>query len=138
MKKLFFVGLIFISIKCFSQFGVTGYIENVYGLNYKIGSRINADLKFYANQVVFKSVPIEINGTYDLFQKEKYNFYLGLGLIYDPITQSNIDYDLPIGFEIKPFDSLKNISIIMELEPWFDTSQDFTLHKLFGLRYSFK
>jgi hypothetical protein len=140
MKKLLFIGFIFVSINCFSQFGITGYIENAYGLNYKLTNRINTDIRIYANQRVYRRIPVEINVTFDIFHKDKFNFYTGLGIIVDPIKGSdNLEnFVLPIGFEIKPIESLKNISLIMEIEPTIHLEDNFTVYKFFGLRYSFE
>lgn len=140
MKKLLIILLFCVSLNSYSQFGVTGYVESCIGLNYKISNRFNTNLRIYANQSNLRSLPLELNGTFDIISKDNYNFYIGAGLIVNPFQDvdplKNIIF--PIGFEIKPFESYRNLSFIVEFAPTYQLEDDLTFFKFLGLRYSFK
>tara|TARA_R110001583_G_scaffold123940_1_gene275399 strand:+ start:15978 stop:16397 length:420 start_codon:yes stop_codon:yes gene_type:complete len=131
--KILFVILLFtlIANKGFSQTSISYYNSS----DSKIGLAHNFSEKLWGEArvaVTFEDFNTDFVLSYNVFEINNYNLYLGLG------AQINDDSGLiiPIGVQVAPFEKFKELSLHVELQPIF-TENDSKLQSSIGLRYTF-
>ena len=132
MKKLIVIFL-FISNATFAQFGVSAHQSELpfIGFNYEFIERIRPELRI-GTDTYFEDISVEIECSYDILNKEDYEFYAGAGLrfnLFDGVV-------IPVGLNIYPFAS-KNFGFQIELSPIFAFDDDALLRGSWGIRYRF-
>ena len=116
----------------FAQFGANFHQSNLpfVGLNYEIKDRLRPELRIGLDNY-FKDISMEGVLTYDILDKDDYEFYAGLGV------RSNefIGLVIPVGVNIYPL-TTKNFGFHMELAPILGES--YVLRGSWGIRYRFR
>jgi hypothetical protein len=131
MKKLISFIIYLVPLIGFSQFSV-GYFQSsipYVGFNYEIQDRYKPELRI-GTDLHFEDFSIEVDFTYDILNKEEYEFYAGLG--YKTGGFSGIV--IPVGLNIFPF-KRKSFGFLMELSPIISESS--ILRGSLGIRYRF-
>ena len=132
MKKLSIIFLL-ISNSAFAQFGVSAHQSNIpfVGFNYEFAEHIRPELRIGTDNY-FELVSIELEATYDILNKEDYEFYAGLGArfnLYGGLV-------VPIGLNIFPFNK-KSFGFHIELSPIITFGDESLLRGSWGIRYRF-
>ncbi len=132
IKIICIVVAILIIPKAHAQLGVDYHQSSLpfIGVNYEIKDRFLPELRLGTNNY-FEDISFEGVLTYQIINKEDYEFYGGLGYrtnLYRGIV-------LPIGLNIYPFTS-KNFGFHLELAPI--VGDDNLLRGSWGIRYRFR
>ncbi len=132
MKRIIALLLFSIPSIGFAQLGVSFHQSNLpfVGINYEIKGRIRPELRIGTDNY-FDDTTFEAVVTYDIFNKEDYEFYAGLGAR----TTTFIGVVVPIGLNIYPF-AAKNFGFQIELAPIIGDSA--ILRGSWGIRYRFQ
>ncbi len=123
--------ILFFPLFGFSQFGVDFQYSNIpfFGFNYEIKNHWRPEVRL-GTDTFFDNVSVEGIVTYDILNKEDYEFYAGLGARFNTLPGLVV----PVGFNFYPFDK-RNFGFSIELAPIM--GEDNVLRGSFGLRYSF-
>ena len=126
--------IIFLGIKGFTQVSVSFYNSSLskIGVAYNFNDKLWTELKVYSN-TVFEDITPELVVCYNVINKEKYNFYAGIGGVVNYFN----GIVLPVGVQFSPFEKFANFSLHIECEPTFDFESEFLLQSSWGLRYMF-
>ena len=136
MKRLLFLliaALFFFVSKSRAQLSV-GYHQSSFvsliAVGYETGDRFSPEIRIGTN-VYLNDPVIEVVGRYDFIQKEKYDFYAGLGGLFLS------DYGgivAPVGFVFYPFEERK-FGFHLEAAPM--VGEDVILRGSWGIIYKF-
>ncbi|WP_051621373.1 hypothetical protein [Leeuwenhoekiella sp. MAR_2009_132] len=137
-KKLIFsliLGIIFSN--SYSQISASFYqneSNSKIAIGYEFNDTLWTDFRLYSGTNIENITP-EIVLNYNLVKKEKYETYIGAGIVLNNINGIVI----PIGIGIKPFESLKNLSFNIELNPLYEIDfEDVFIRGFIGIRYVVK
>jgi len=122
------------SFQGFSQLSISYYSSSFskIGLGYNFNDKIWSELRLYSNTMLEDITP-ELVICYNFVNKERHNFYVGLGGNYNYFT----GFVLPIGVQFTPFEKFDRFSLHIELQPTLDINSDFIIQSSWGLRYKF-
>lgn len=131
MKQFIIFTLIVVPAIAFGQFGISYHQSNLpfAGLNYEIKNKLRPELRVGTDNY-FEAMSIEGILTYDLSNKEEYEFYAGLGVRVNGFTGLVI----PLGLNIYPLNT-KQFGFHIELAPIIGESS--LLRGSWGIRYRF-
>jgi hypothetical protein len=131
MKSLFTIALIITPLITFGQFGVSYHQSNLpfAGISYEIKDKLRPEIRFGTDNY-FEDISIEGVLTYDILNKEEYEFYGGVGVRSNGFTGLVI----PIGLNFYPFTG-KNFGFQIELTPIIGDEE--ILRGSWGIRYRF-
>lgn len=132
MKKLSII-FVFLSNVAFAQFGVSVHQSELpfVGFNYEFSERLRPELRIGTDNY-FENVSVEVIGTYDILNKEDYEFYAGAGARFNLLDGLVI----PVGLNIFPFQS-KSFGFHIELSPIISFDDSSLLRGSWGIRYRF-
>ena len=132
MKILFFLMISLGPSIAFGQLGVAYHQSGLpfAGINYEFGDRFRPEVRIGTDSY-FDGFTVEGVFTYDILNKDAYEFYGGVGVR----AADSPGVVIPIGFNFYPF-AVKNFGFHMELSPIFD--EDGILRGSFGIRYRFR
>ena len=137
-KKLIFtliLGIIFFN--SYSQISASFYqneSNSKIAIGYEFNDKLWTDFRLYSVTNIENITP-EIVLNYNFMKKEKYEAYIGAGIILNNINGIII----PIGIGIKPFENLKNLSLNIELNPLYEIDfEDVFIRGFIGIRYVLK
>jgi hypothetical protein len=132
MKKLIII-LLFISNAAFAQFGVSAHQSELpfVGFYYEINDHIRPELRLGTDNYL-EDISIELVATYDIINKEDYEFYAGAGARFN-IFEGMV---IPVGLNIFPFES-KSFGFQIELSPILFGDSGDLLRGSWGIRYRF-
>ncbi|MFI8380515.1 hypothetical protein [Leeuwenhoekiella sp. NPDC079379] len=137
-KKLIFtliLGIIFSN--SYSQISASFYqneSNSKIAIGYEFNDKLWTDFRLYSGTNIENITP-EIVLNYNLVKKEKYETYIGAGIVLNNINGIVI----PIGIGIKPFESLKKLSFNIELNPLYEIDfEDVFIRGFIGIRYVVK
>ena len=137
-KKLIFtliLGIIFFN--SYSQISASFYqneSNSKIAIGYEFNDKLWTDFRLYSITNIENITP-EIVLNYNFMKKEKYEAYIGAGIILNNINGIII----PIGIGIKPFENLKNLSLNIELNPLYEIDfEDVFIRGFIGIRYVLK
>lgn len=132
MKKLSII-FVFLSNVAFAQFGVSVHQSELpfVGFNYEFSERLRPELRIGTDNY-FENVSVEVIGTYDILNKEDYEFYAGAGVRFNLLDGLVI----PVGLNIFPFQS-KSFGFHIELSPIISFDDSSLLRGSWGIRYRF-
>ena len=137
-KKLIFtliLGIIFFS--SYSQISASFYqneSNSKIAIGYEFNDKLWTDFRLYSITNIENITP-EIVLNYNFVKKEKYEAYIGAGIILNNINGIII----PIGIGIKPFENLKNLSLNIELNPLYEIDfEDVFIRGFIGIKYVLK
>jgi hypothetical protein len=142
MKKLFvFIVITFLltlSVKSYSQMGVSCYSIYALGINTSQNNMISGELKTFANREIDELL-MEIDIFYNFNPKTYHRFSVGLGLNAAPFREFDHIYALtiPSQIEIYPLKDFKKLSLLFELAPQIVVEDDIHIRSLWGIRYTF-
>jgi hypothetical protein len=137
-KKLIFT-LIFgtIFFNSYSQISASFYqneSNSKIAIGYEFNDKLWSDFRLYSGTNIENITP-EIVLNYNFIKKEKYETYIGAGIVLNNINGLVI----PIGIGIKPFENLKNLSLNIELNPLYEIDfEDVFIRGFIGIRYIIK
>jgi hypothetical protein len=131
MKSLIIVVLTFTPCILFGQFTVDYHQSNFpfIGLGYELKDKLRPALRIGTNDFL-EDISIEGVITYDVLNKEEYEFYSGIGIRTNNITGLVI----PIGLNFYPF-LTKNFGFQIEVTPIIGDEE--ILRGSWGIRYRF-
>lgn len=132
MKKLTILFLLFSNV-ALAQFGVSAHQSELpfIGFNYELDERWRPELRIGTDNY-FELVSVELDLSYDILNKEEYEFYAGAGLrlnYWDGVV-------IPLGLNIFPFQS-KSFGFHIELSPIIVFDDEPLLRGSWGIRYRF-
>ena len=137
-KKLIFtliLGIIFFN--SYSQISASFYqneSNSKIAIGYEFNDKLWTDFRLYSGTNIENITP-EIVLNYNFVKKEKYETYIGAGIVLNNINGIII----PIGIGIKPFENLKNLSLNIELNPLYEIDfEDVFIRGFIGIRYVLK
>lgn len=132
MKHITLVVLVFMPGFLFGQLGVSYHQSQLpfVGLNYEIGTTFRTEVRLGTDSY-FEDLSFELVGTFDLLDREEYQFYAGLGLW----THVEAGLAIPLGFNYFPFEARK-FGFHIEVTPLFTYSSNI-LRGSWGIRYRF-
>tara|TARA_B100000795_G_scaffold105247_1_gene77678 strand:+ start:170 stop:592 length:423 start_codon:yes stop_codon:yes gene_type:complete len=137
-KKLIFtliLGIIFFN--SYSQISASFYqneSNSKIAIGYEFNDKLWTDFRLYSITNIENITP-EIVLNYNFMKKEKYEAYIGAGIILNNINGIII----PIGIGIKPFENLKNLSLNIELNPLYEIDfEDVFIRGFIGIKYVLK
>ena len=137
-KKLIFtliLGIIFFN--SYSQISASFYqneSNSKIAIGYEFNNKLWTDFRLYSGTNIENITP-EIVLNYNFVKKEKYETYIGAGIVLNNINGIII----PIGIGIKPFENLKNLSLNIELNPLYEIDfEDVFIRGFIGIRYVLK
>ena len=132
MKKLTIIFLL-ISNAVFAQFGVSAHQSSIpfVGFYYEFTNHIRPELRIGTDNY-FELVSIELAATYDILDKQDYEFYAGAGARFN----SYEGLVIPVGLNIYPF-STKSFGFHIELTPVISFDDESLLRGSWGIRYRF-
>ena len=137
-KKLIFtliLGIIFFN--SYSQISASFYqneSNSKIAIGYEFNDKLWTDFRLYSITNIENITP-EIVLNYNFVKKEKYETYIGAGIVLNNINGIII----PIGIGIKPFENLKNLSLNIELNPLYEIDfEDVFIRGFIGIRYVLK
>lgn len=137
-KKLFFtliLGVIYFN--SYSQISASFYqneSNSKIAIGYEFNDKLWTDLRLYSGTNIDNITP-EIVLNYNVVRKEKYDTYIGAGVVLNNINGIII----PVGLGIKPFENLRNLSLNIELNPLYEIDlEDLFIRGFIGVRYIFK
>ena len=137
-KKLIFtliLGIIFFN--SYSQISASFYqneSNSKIAIGYEFNDKLWTDFRLYSVTNIENITP-EIVLNYNFMKKEKYEAYIGAGIILNNINGIII----PIGIGIKPFENLKNLSLNIELNPLYEIDfEDVFIRGFIGIKYVLK
>jgi hypothetical protein len=132
MKKLTLI-LLLASNVAFAQFGVSAHQSELpfIGFNYEFMDRLRPELRIGTDNY-FELISIEAVATYDLLNKESYEFYAGAGARFNMFGGLVI----PVGLNIFPFET-KSFGFHIELSPIIAFDDEALLRGSWGIRYRF-
>ena len=142
MKKQFtFIAITFLltlSVKSYSQMGVTSYSIYELGINTSQNKMISGELKTFANRA-FDDLLMEIDVFYNFEPKTYHRFSVGLGLNVGPFHGFDQihAFTIPAQIEIYPLQDFKKLSLLFELAPEIVVESDLNIRSLWGIRYTF-
>lgn len=131
MKRILMLLSIFSpSILC-AQFGVSFHQSNLpfVGLNYEIKNKLRPEIRVGTDNY-FDALSIEGILSYDLFKKQEYDFYAGIGVRVNGFSGIVV----PLGLHIYPL-STKQFGFHIELAPII--REESLLRGSWGIRYRF-
>lgn len=120
--------------------GLSIYAFTGIGINTSQVKKYYLEGRLFTNVSFDEGIPLEFGVFRRLKQTENYRFSLGLGVNFDLFRQyDNIGYFiLPVVFQVMPFKTLKNLSLIADLSPAVLPGEEFFgLRQMWGFRYSF-
>jgi hypothetical protein len=131
MKRVYLFLFLCIPTIAFSQLGVSFHQSNLpfIGVNYEFKERFRPELRVGTDQY-FEDLTLEAVFTYDIINKDAYEFYAGLGLR----TDFEPGLVIPVGLNIYPFTE-KKFGFHIELSPILGGSE--VLRGSWGIRYRF-
>jgi len=131
MRKFIILILTVIPSIVFGQPGISFHQSNLpfVGLNYEIKDKIRPELRIGTDNY-FEDISVEGILTYDLLNKEDYEFYAGLGIRANGFSGLVI----PIGLNIFPL-PIKQFEFHIELTPII--GEGGILRGSWGIRYKF-
>jgi len=131
MKQFIVVILTILPLVAFGQAGISFHQSNLpfVGLNYEIKGKIRPELRI-GTDTYFEDISVEGIVTYDLINKEDYEFYAGLGIRANGFTGLVI----PIGLNVFPL-TTKQFGFHIELTPII--GEGGILRGSWGIRYKF-
>ena len=137
-KKLIFtliLGIIFFN--SYSQISASFYqneSNSKIAIGYEFNDKLWTDFRLYSGTNIENITP-EIVLNYNFVKKEKYETYIGAGIVLNNINGIII----PIGIGIKPFENLKNLSLNIELNPLYEIDfEDVFIRGFIGIKYVLK
>ncbi len=132
MRRLIILILTVAPSIAFGQFGVNFHQTNLpfVGLNYEIKDKIRPELRISTDNY-FEDISVEGILTYDILNKEDYEFYGGLGIRANGFTGLVI----PFGINLYPL-TTKQFGFHIELAPIIGESS--ILRGSWGIRYKFR
>lgn len=132
MKKLAII-ILFLSNVSFAQFGVSAHQSELpfIGFNYEFNEHLRPELRLGTDNY-FEDISIEVVATYDILNKESYEFYAGAGARFNMFDGMVI----PVGLNIFPFEA-KSFGFHIELSPIITFGDDSLLRGSWGIRYRF-
>ena len=132
MKKLTILFL-FISNLALAQFGVSAHQSELpfIGFNYEFSEHLRPELRFGTDNY-FENISIELVATYDILNKEDYEFYAGAGVRLNMFEGMVV----PVGLNIFPFQA-KSFGFHIELSPIISFDDSSLLRGSWGIRYRF-
>lgn len=132
MKKITLTFLILFPALSFCQLGISFHQSNLpfIGINYEIKDRIRPELRIGTDNY-FSDISVEGVITYDMIQKNDYEFYAGIGARVNSLAGIVI----PIGLNIFPFTE-KQFGFHIELSPII--GDDSVIRGSWGIRYRFR
>ena len=142
MKKQFtFIAITFLltlSLKSYSQMGVTSYSIYALGINTSQNKMISGELKTFANRA-FDDLLMEIDVFYNFEPKTYHRFSVGIGLNVGPFREFDHIHaiTIPAQIEIYPLQNFKKLSLLFELAPEIVVESDLNIRSLWGIRYTF-
>jgi hypothetical protein len=130
MKNLTIIFL-FVSNIAFAQFGVSAHQSEIsfVGFNYEFSDHLRPKLRIGTDNY-FENLSIELMATYDILNKEDYEFYAGAGF---NLLEGMV---IPVGLNIFPFQS-KKFGYHIELSPIISFDDSSLLRGSWGIRYRF-
>lgn len=130
--------LLTLSVKSFSQMGITSYSIYALGINTNQNNMISGELKTFANRNI-DNLLMEIDVFYNFKPTTYHRFSVGLGLNAGPFRGFDHIYALtvPAQIEIYPLQDFKKLSLLFELTPEIVVEDDLNLRSLWGIRYTF-
>jgi hypothetical protein len=140
-KKFVFFAITFLvtlSVKSFSQMGVTSYSIYALGINTSQNKLISGELKTFANRNI-DDLLMEIDVFYNFKPRTYHRFSVGFGLNAGPFREFDHIYALtiPAQIEIYPLQDFKKLSLLFELTPEIVVEDDLNIRSLWGIRYTF-
>ena len=134
MKKLIAALLFAAPSLAFGQFGVSFHHSNLpfIGANFEIKERLRPEIRV-GTDAFFEDISGEIVLTYDIINKEDYEFYMGAGVRANEFAGLVI----PIGLNFYPF-AEKNFGFHIEAAPIFIEHDSNILRGSWGIRYRFR
>lgn len=138
LKLIFFLSLLTVSLKSFSQIGITSYSIYALGINTSQNHRLSGEIKTFANRAV-DEIYLEIDGFYNFKAKTYHRFSIGVGVNFIPFRDFDRVYALtiPASLEIFPFQEFKKVSLLFEVSPEILPEDGVNLRSLWGIRYTF-
>ena len=118
----------------FGQFGVSFHQSNLpfIGINYDINDKLRPELRIGVDNF-FDDTSIEGILTYDLLNKDNFEFYGGLGATINGFN--DLGLVIPVGLNFYPF-ATKTFGFHIELAPIIGESE--ILRGSWGIRYRFR
>jgi hypothetical protein len=137
-KKIILVMVITLfSLNSYSQISTSFYQNDnnsKIAIGYEFNEKLWGDIRIYSGTNVENFTP-EIVLNYKIVRKEKYDTYIGAGFSFNNINGIII----PVGIGIKPFETLKNLSFNIELNPTYEIDLgDLLIRGFVGIRYILK
>jgi len=133
IRKVIMALLIALPNISLAQLGLSFHQSNLpfVGVNYEIKNRIRPEVRV-GTDAYFENISVEGVVTYDILDKEDYEFYAGLG---GRVNDDFVGLVIPIGVNFYPFTE-KQFGFHIELSPI--VGDDNILRGSWGIRYRFK
>jgi hypothetical protein len=135
MKKLLLFVSLLLCLNSSGQVGISIYNTKAMGVGFPLNKRLFGEVKAYSNMYI-ASMRMEGDFCVNLKRTETLNIYAGFGAIIVPYSGDYVSFSVPLGLQISPFESLRKLSLVMEIAP--EISDEVYLRSLWGLRYSFR
>jgi hypothetical protein len=135
MKKLLFFISLLLYLNSSGQVGISIYNTKAMGVGFPMNKMIFGEVKAYSNMYI-ASMRMEADLCINLKRTETLNIYAGIGVLAVPYSGDYVSFTVPLGLQISPFESPRNLSLVMEIAP--EISDEVYLRSLWGLRYSFR
>ena len=131
MKRIIILLLVVVPTFAIGQLGISFHQSNLpfVGLNYEIKHKLRPEIRLGTDNY-FESMSIEGVLTYDVFKKEDYELYAGLGVRLNGFTGVVV----PLGLNIYPL-TTKQFGFHIELSPIIGDGS--ILRGSWGIRYRF-
>lgn len=132
MKKLTLIFVLFSNI-ALAQFGVSAHQSELpfIGFNYEFNDHLRPEIRIGTDNY-FDNISVEIIATYDILNKQDYEFYAGAGVRFNLFDGAVI----PVGLNIFPFET-KSFGFHIELSPLISFDDESLLRGSWGIRYRF-
>ena len=132
MKHLAILFFTVLPSLAFAQFGVSFHQSNLpfAAFNYEIKNRLRPELRIGTDNY-FEDLSVEGVITYDIVNKEDYEFYAGIGIRAEDFSGVVV----PIGLNLYPFTD-KQFGFHIELAPLISDAS--ILRGSWGIRYKFR
>ncbi|MDT0690469.1 hypothetical protein RM549_11785 [Salegentibacter sp. F188] len=136
LKIIFMLLLVFSFSKANAQVSVS-YFGNAniskVGVAYDFNEKLWTELRILSGTDL-QNFTAEAVLNYNFLRREKYNAYVGGGVVVNVFN----GFVVPLGVSFSPFESLKNFSLHVELQPMYEVDfADVYIYGYGGIRYKF-
>lgn len=106
---------------------------NKFGIGYDFTPQIRSELRLYSNTYIGDITP-ELVFMFNLKTRDTHEIYAGVGGVMNYFNGILV----PAGIRVRPFENLRGLAFVIELEPTYDFDmEDILIQSSAGIRYTF-